>query len=491
MSRSLTRYNAVVVGAGPGGLVTAAGLAGLGARVALVERDRMGGDCLNTGCVPSKALLASARAAHLQRQAGHYGLPARDPDIDLAAVFQRLRDRRAHLARHDSVERFEGLGVHVYQGAPGVFLSPSRLQAGDEVLEGDAFVVATGAGATVPPIPGLKETPHDTNETFFDRITDAPPSLGILGAGPIGLEIAQAMQRLGVPVTLIEMLDRILMVEDEDVAAVVRTSLEEDGVRVLTGHEAREVTPGPVSLGPRSVRVTVQDRSRGTTQKLEFGALLVAVGRTPHVEGLGLDAAGVAFHRHRGIQVDPFLRTSRKHIFAIGDVASALKFTHVADAQARIVIRNILLPFKPARFDPRAVPWCTYTDPPCAHVGHNETTARAAGLSYTVHRFAMADLDRAVLDDCTQGLVKVLADGRGRVLGATAVGAGAGDWIHEYVLAMQQGIRLPALAAMVHAYPTFAEAARRPADAFMRSRLTGGVRRVLRWRWGRARPRRS
>jgi pyruvate/2-oxoglutarate dehydrogenase complex dihydrolipoamide dehydrogenase (E3) component len=474
----------VVIGGGPGGLVAAAGLAGLGARVALVERDRMGGDCLNTGCVPSKALIASARAAHMRRHGARFGLADTDPGVDVPRVFERMRERRQHIAHHDSVERFEALGVHVYHGQPGRFTSSHVVQVGDHELHADYFVIATGARAAVPPITGLKETPHHTNETFFDELNETPASLGILGGGPIGLEMAQAMRRLGVPVTVIEMMDRILVVEDPDAAAVLHQVLQDEGVELLPGHAAREVVPGPVSLGSRSVRVTMEEKATGKTVKREFGALLVAVGRVPNVEGLGLDEVGID-HDGRGIKVDAFLRTSQKHIFAIGDVATALKFTHVADAQARTVIRNILIPFKPARFDTRVIPWCTYTDPECAHVGHNETSAAAAGIPFNVHRFELDQLDRAVLEDQTEGFVKVLADSKGRILGATVVGPGAGDWIHEYVAAMRFGLALPALSGMIHAYPTFGEASRRPADAYMKGRLTATARRLLGWRWGR------
>ncbi|MCZ6745738.1 MAG: FAD-dependent oxidoreductase [Acidobacteria bacterium] len=491
MSRSSSQYNAVVMGSGPGGLVAAAGLAGLGARVALVERDRMGGDCLNTGCVPSKALIASARVAHLQRHADRFGLTPQNGGVDVGRVFERMRRRRAHLAHHDSPERFESLGVHVYHGAPGVFLSPEVVQVGNETLHADRFVIATGARAVVPTIPGLKETPHYTNENFFDDLTGAPPSLAIMGGGPIGAEMAQAMSRLGVPTTIIEMGPHLLAREDPDAIEVVNAALAADGVEILTGHTAKEVVPGPVSLGPRSVRVTIEQQATGKMLQREFGALLVAVGRAPNVQGLGLDAAGVAHDPRHGIKVEATLQTSRKHIFAIGDVASPYKFTHVADAQARTVIRNILIPFKPVKFATRVIPWCTYTDPECAHVGHNETSARQAGLDFTIHKFELGDLDRAVLEDAAEGFVKVLADRRGRILGATVVGAGAGDWIHEYVTAMKHGISLPDLSGMIHAYPTFGEASRRPADAFMRARLTPMARRILGWRWGRPRPARS
>jgi len=484
MARATDHYNAVVVGGGPGGLVAAAGLAGLGARVALVEKHQMGGDCLNTGCVPSKALIASAHAAQAFRTAHRYGLTSREPEIDVGKVFERMRERRARLAHHDSVERFESLGVRVFQGAPGVFTSHRTVQAGDRVLQADRFVIATGARAVVPPIPGLRESPHFTNETFFDEMTGAPPSLCIMGGGPIGLEMAQVMARLGVPTTVVEMNDQILMVEDPDAVAVVRQALEDDGVEILTGNKATGVAAGNPELGSRAVRLTIQETSTGRTIERDFGALLVAVGRQPNVDGLGLESAGVAYSARDGIHVDPYLRTTRKNIFALGDVASRLKFTHVADAQARTVARNVLIPWWPARYDGSVVPWCTYTDPECAHVGHNETTARGAGLDPEVYKFDLAEMDRPVVDDRAAGFVKVLADRKGRILGATIVGAGAGDWIHEYVMAMKHGITLPRISGTIHAYPTYAEANRRPADLYMKGKLTPMARKILGRRWG-------
>ncbi len=479
------RYNAVIIGGGPGGLVAAAGLAGLGAHVALIERDRMGGDCLNTGCVPSKALIASAHAAHAFRSAGRYGLGAREPEVDVGAVFERVRQRRAHIAPHDSPERFEKLGVRVFVGEPAVFSGPRKVRAGAVSLEADRFVIATGARAAVPPIDGLAGAPHFTNETFFDRLSTAPASLCVLGGGPIGLELAQAMRRLGVPVTVVEMTDQVLIMEDPDAAAVVRASLEADGVEVLTGHAATKVERGPSHLGETAVRVTLQPQGGGGQATVrEFGALLVAVGRAPNVEGMGLEAAGVRFSPKDGIPVDAYLRTSRKHILAIGDVASRYKFTHFADAQARAAVRNILIPWWPARFDDSIVPWCTYTDPECAHVGHNETTAAKAGLEHKVYKFELKELDRPVVDDQEAGFVKVIADPKGKVLGATIVGARAGDTIHEYVMAMKHGIGLASISGTIHAYPTYGEANRRPADAFMRGKLTPFVRRLLAHRWG-------
>lgn len=486
MGRDSEHYTAIVIGAGPGGLVAAAGLAGLGARVALFEKHRMGGDCLNTGCVPSKALIASARVAHAVRTAARYGLPAHQPVIDVGAVFARMREARAHIARHDAPERFEKMGIRVHLGGPAAFTSPGTIEADGRSYSADFFVIATGGRPAVPPVPGLDGVPYLTNENFFEAITDSPGTLCILGGGPVGLEMAQTMARLGVCTTVVEMMDRILLMEDPDAAETIRTALETEGVELMTGHVAKSVEKGPAALGPLAARVVIEESATGKTLDGDFGALLVAVGRKPNTEGLGLELAGVN-RSEQGIIVDARLRTSRKHIFAIGDVVGPYQFTHFADAQARTVIRNILVPWLPARFDATVVPWCTYTDPECAHVGHNETTARQDGLNFAAHKFELSELDRSVVDARSEGFVKVIADRKGRVLGATIVGAGAGDWIHEYVLAMKHGIALPQISATIHAYPTYGEASRRPADLFMKGKLTPTTRRLLAWRWGRLR----
>ena len=474
-------YNAVVIGAGAGGLVSAAGLSGLGARVALVEKGRMGGDCLNTGCVPSKALIRTARAAHQFRTADRYGLSARDPEPDLDAAFARMRAVREAIAPHDSVERFEGLGVDVFHGAPARFLSPHEIQVDDLRLRADHAVIATGGRPAVPRIEGLDTVPFHTSETLFDEMKGSPGSVCILGAGPIGCELSQVMARLGVSTTTVEASDQVLPREDPDAASVIAEALRADGVDLRLGHTVTRVERGPGS-GP--IRATVEDRRASTFKVQEFGALIIAVGKRPSVEGLDLEAAGVK-HGPTGVQVDDYLRTTRRHIYAVGDVVGPYQFTHFADSQARAVIRNILIPWWPARFDARVMPWCTFTDPECARVGLNEAEAGGSGAAYQVHRFELADLDRAICDSETRGFVKVLADPKGRILGATCVGAGAGDWIHEYVLAMKHGITLGQISGTTHIYPTYAEAARRPADSFMRGKLTPRAARLLAWRWGR------
>lgn len=474
-------YNVVVIGGGTAGLVTAAATAALGGRVALVERGRMGGDCLNTGCVPSKALISSARLAAQIRRAREWGLEPLEPRLDLARVLESMRERRARIAPHDSQERFEGLGVDVVR-AQARFLSPREVQAGELRLRARNFVIATGSRAAIPPIDGLADARPYTNETLFDELREAPARMVVLGGGPIGCELGQAFARLGVKVTLVEVAPRILEKEDEDAAEAVRRHMEADGVRVMTGARAQRVS----REGAR-VRMEVL-AGGGGSETLEAEALLVAAGRVPNTEDLGLDAAGVA-HDAKGVRVDACLRTSRRHIYAAGDVAGGHQFTHVADDHARTIVRNILLPWPAKRVDHAALPWCTYTSPEVARVGLNEAEARARGVAHDVWSCPFREVDRAVVEREEEGFVKVLTEkGGDRILGVTMVGERAGDLVHELVLAMKNGVGLRAVSATIHAYPTFAEAARKAADRAQRARLTPLATRLLagiyRWRRG-------
>lgn len=453
------RYNAVVIGGGPGGLVTAAGLAGLGARVLLVEkREFLGGDCLNWGCVPSKALISSARMATQMKRAGNFGLPASEGTIEIARVMERVRRVRARIAPHDSVERFQSLGVEVSVGAPGRIDSPNTVRIGERIAEADHIVIATGAGPVVPAIDGLRNIPIYTNETIFDTYDPAHRRLAVLGGGPIGVELAQAFARLGVDVSLIEKAPRLLPREDPDASELVAKALAADGVKLFLGRTVDEVKP-------------VAD------------AFLIALGRQPHIENLGLENVGVD-HDESRINVDRFLRTNIPSIWAIGDVLGGTQFTHYADAQARTVIRNILFPWFKQEFDFDFVPSCTFTSPEVARIGLNETEAREQNIAHDVHRFSLSELDRPVCEGAESGFVKVLTKkGRDRILGATAVGEGAGDWIHELVLAKFAGVGLGTISSMTHIYPTTAEAVRRAADLYMRGKLTPGLKRLLKWRW--------
>lgn len=469
------RYNLVVLGAGSGGLVTAAGAAGLGARVALIERTALGGDCLNFGCVPSKALLAAARTAATVRDAASCGIRGAGPvHVDFPAVMQRLRRLRADIAPNDAAERFRGLGVDVFLGE-GRFTGPSTVEVGGRTLRFAKAVIATGARAWMPSIPGLAESGALTNETVF-ALESLPARLAVLGAGPIGCELAQAFARLGSRVTLVEQHGRVLPREDPEASALVGVALERDGVALRSGSPLRAVR---VRDGVRLLEF--EDGSI-----LEADAILVGAGRVPNVDGLGLEAAGVAFDTRRGVRVDARLRTSNPRVFAVGDVCLERKFTHLADASARLVIGNALFGGR-GRHTDLLVPHCTYTDPELAQVGLREDEARAAhGAKLATHRVDFAHNDRALLEGHDRGFVKVHAVG-GRIVGATIVGPHAGELISEVTLAMRAGINLGKLAGVIHPYPTLADAVRRTGDLHNRTRLTPWVKAAFdRWlRWAR------
>ena len=474
-------YNAVIIGAGTAGLVTAAATAGLGGRVALIERRHMGGDCLNFGCVPSKALIASARIADRIRHADRWGLDAHEPAIAFGKVIARLRARRAQIAPNDSQERFEKLGVEVIRGE-AAFVSPHEVVVEGRKLRAKNFVIATGTRPLLPPIEGLHDTPFFTNETIFDELNERPARMLVLGGGPIGCELAQAFARLGVKVTLVHRGPRLLPKEDPEVCALVQRTLVADGVECLTGAEAQRTR--------RDGAETVTTLQLGdTTREVRAEALLVAVGRTPNADTLGLDAAGVRTNKH-GVEVNAQLQTSQPHIYAAGDIAGPFRFTHMADYQARIVARNILVPFGflRSKTDCATVPWCTYLDPEVARVGLSETEAKERGVECDLYTSKLEDLDRAVVEDETAGFVKVLtARGTDRILGVTLVASHAGDLIHEYVLAMKSGIGLGKLSSVIHAYPTFAELARKTGDAFQKTRLTPNAKKLFAWLYARNR----
>ena len=465
------RYNLVVVGAGTAGLVTAIGAAGLGARVALVERDLMGGDCLNVGCVPSKALLRAARAAADVREAGAFGVQVPPgARVDFPAVMERMRRLRARISHADSARRYRDAGIDVFLGA-GRFTGPDAVAVGPHTLRFRKAVIATGARAAALPIPGLAEAGALTNETVFG-LTALPRRLAVIGAGPIGCELAQAFARFGAEVTLLEVAPQILIREDPDAAARVERALVRDGVRLVLGAQIRRVErPG---AGKR-----LHIEAGGEARALEADEILVAVGRAPNVEGLGLETVGVAHDLRAGVAVDDRLRTTNPRIFAAGDVCSELRFTHHSDFQARIVIQNALFRGR-ARASALTLPWCTYTDPEIAHVGLYEHEAAARGLRVRTFVQELEDVDRAVLDGETEGFVKVHVAERGdRILGATIVARHAGEMLPELTLAMASGIGLSRIARAIHCYPTQAEGIRRLGDAYNRTRLTPGVKRLL------------
>ena len=461
------RYNLVVIGAGTAGLVTAAGSAGLGAKVALVERKLMGGDCLNVGCVPSKSLLRAARAVADARKGGEFGI--RLPDgiaVDFAAVMERMRRLRADISPNDSASRFRGLGVDVFLG-DARFTGADTVEVSGQELRFSKAVIATGARAAAPPIPGIEEAGYLTNETVFG-LTALPRRLAVIGAGPIGCELAQAFARFGSQVFLFEALHGVLPNEDPQAAEILHRALLRDGVQMLCcGKELR------VARGDGCKRLTVD--SHGMHHDVEVDEILVGVGRAPNVEGLGLEAAGVAYDK-TGVTVSDRLQTTNARIFAAGDVCSRYKFTHAADAMARIAIQNALF-FGRAKASALTIPWCTYTEPEIAHVGLSERQLQERETAYDTFLQPLEEVDRAILDGETEGFVKVHAEkGKDGIVGATIVARHAGDMISEITLAMVGGLGLKTLSRTIHPYPTQADAIRKTGDAYNRTRLTPFVK---------------
>ena len=443
----------LVIGAGSGGLSVAAGAAQMGARVVLAEGGEMGGDCLNTGCVPSKSLIAAAHMAHTRRQGAAFGIALVEPQIDFAAVHDHVHDVIAGIAPHDSVERFEGLGVRVLRDY-ATFASPTEVKVGDAVVEARRIVIATGSSPAAPPIPGLTETPHLTNETVFD-LTRAPRRLLVIGGGPIGVELAQAFRRLGAEVAILDVAP-LLNREDPELAAVALRQLEAEGVELRP-----RVKIARVRRTGEGVRVEL---TGGDT--LEGSHLLVAAGRKPNLERLNLEAGGVERGR-AGVTVDAGLRSvSNRRVYAIGDAAGGLQFTHVAGYHAGIVIRSALFRL-PAKARTDHIPRVTYTDPEIAQVGPTEAEARDAhGDALTVLRWSFAENDRARAERRTDGLIKAMVGRRGRILGASIAGPQAGELIQPWALAISEGLKIGAMAGYVAPYPTLGEVSKRAAGSF-------------------------
>ena len=471
------RYNLVVLGAGTAGLVSAIGAAGLGAKVALVEKHLLGGDCLNVGCVPSKALIRAGRAAASVRRAGELGVRVEGGvEVDFPAVMERMRRLRARISAADSAHRFKEAGVDVFIGS-GEFVGTNRLRVGGETLEFAKAVVATGGRAAAPPIEGLEETGYLTNETVFS-LTELPRRLLVIGAGPIGVELSQAFARFGASVHLLEAANQILIREDRDAADRVAEVLRRDGVEIVSGCKIGRIFQ---QTGEKVVELECGGEHRAVT----IDEILVAVGRAPNVEGIGLEAAGVDYDPRKGIVVDDYLRTTNRKIFAAGDCCFQYKFTHTADALARIVIQNALFnfPFMKKKASALTIPWCTYTDPEIAHVGMYEKEARDKGISVRTIVQELNEVDRAILDGEDEGFVKVhVKDDTDQILGATIVAAHAGDMISELTLAMNAGAGLGTIASTIHPYPTQAEAIKKVGDTLNRTRLTPAVKRIFeRW----------
>lgn len=467
------RYNLVVVGAGTAGLVCAAGAAGLGAKVALIERHMLGGDCLNTGCVPSKAVIRSSRAVADVHRAGCVGVDANNITVDFPRVMERMRRLRADISDDDAAARFRDRGVDVYIG-DARFTGWRTVDVGGQMLTFRKAVIATGARAAVPAIDGIEETGYLTNETVFELV-DLPSRLVVIGGGPIGCELAQAFSRLGSNVTLLHRGDALLAREDGFASEIVGRALR--GARV-----AVEVGATPVRVDRMGDERTVTFRSADGEREVTAEHVLVAAGRAPNVHGMGLDAAGVETDPRTGVRVDDRLRTTNPAIYAAGDVCMAEKFTHAADAAAWIVIQNALFHGR-KRVSDLVIPRCTYTDPEVASVGLTAREAARQGVAIDTYRRDFGDVHRAIVDGETEGVAAIhVRRGKDTIVGATIVGRNAGVMINEITVAMTNGIGLGGLAGVIHPYPTQAEAIKHIADMYSRTRLTPAVQKwFTRW----------
>lgn len=464
------RYHLVVIGGGTAGLVSAAGAAGLGARVALIERRLLGGDCLNYGCVPSKAIIRAARAWHDARQAAQrFAGPTVSGEGDFATVMERMRRLRAGISRHDSAQRFTDLGIDVFLGN-GQFVASDAIEIDGQRLSFRRAIIATGARPATPPIPGCNEGCYLTNETVF-TLTELPQRLGVIGGGPIGSELSQTFARLGSQVTVFDMAPHLLIREDADAAEIVQESLLSDGVHL-------EMESRVLEISETSEGKVIHFEKDGVSRQTVVDELLVAVGRAPNVEGFGLEAAGVQFDRV-GVQVNDQLRTTNPRVYAVGDVASRFKFTHSADALARIAIQNSLL-FRRLKASDLVMPWCTYTSPEIAHVGLYEQDAQERGYEVETLTIPMQDVDRAVLDDETEGFLRLhIQQDKDRILGATVVAEHAGDLLGELCVAVTAKVGLNSIAGTIFPYPTQAEILKKAADTWRRGKLTPTVQSVF------------
>lgn len=469
-------YNLVVIGAGTAGLVTAAIAAGMGAKVALIEKHLMGGDCLNVGCVPSKGVIRAARAWAEVRHAEEFGVHI-PPGVkyDFGAAMARMRRLRAHISHTDSAHRYKSLGVDVFIGE-GRFTGPDAIEVGGTTLRFKKAVICTGARAVTLPIPGLQEAGAYTNETIF-TLTELPPRLGVIGAGPIGCELAQSFARFGSQVYLIEALHGLMPNEDRDAAEIVHKVMIRDGVTLLCCGKA--LTVHKTDSGKR---LTVD--SHGQPYDIAVDEILVGVGRAPNVEGLGLEAVGVEYDKF-GVKVNNRLQTTNPRIYAAGDICSRYKFTHAADAMAQIVIQNALFPHPLglgyAGTDSLIIPWCTYTQPEIAHVGLYEADAKAKGLEVETYTYRLGEVDRAILDGEDDGFARVhVQKGTDTILGATIVAAHAGEMISEFTVLMRGGLGLKTLVGTIHPYPTQTEVIKKVANAWRKAHFTEGQKNVLR-----------
>jgi pyruvate/2-oxoglutarate dehydrogenase complex dihydrolipoamide dehydrogenase (E3) component len=468
------RYNLVVIGAGTAGLVTAAGAAGLGAKVALVERHLLGGDCLNVGCVPSKCIIRSSRVYADLRDAKRFGLQVPEgPEVDFSAVMERMRRLRARISYHDSARRFQELGVDVFLGE-GRFAGPGMVEVGGRTLRYKKAVIATGTRPVHPAIPGLAETAFLTNETVFS-LTERPRRLAVIGGGPIGCELAQAFRRLGCEVILFHSASHILNREDSDAAEILQQSFLRDGMRLVLNCKIKRVEK-------KKEEKVIYFECGENEEGVATDEILVGVGRAPNVEGLNLESVSVQYDRREGVAVNDRLQTTNSSIYAAGDICLQYKFTHTADASARIVIQNALFGGHKKQ-STLTIPWCTYTDPEIAHVGMYERDAREKGIAVDTFIKPWNEVDRAIADGEEEGFAKIhVRKGTDEILGATLVARHAGEMISEITLAMVGHLGLRTFSDVIHTYPTQAEAIRQVADAYNRTRLTPFVK-MLFTRW--------
>lgn len=468
----VSRYNLVVIGAGPAGLIVAAGAAGLGAKVALVEKHLMGGDCLNVGCVPSKCLIRSSVVVANIRDAKRFGIGVPDNiEVDFAAVMERLRRLRAGISDVDSAQRYqEKLGVDVFLGA-GRFSSDDTIEVAGKTLRFKKAVIATGARALQPQIPGIEEAGYLTNETVFN-LTEQPKRLAIIGGGPIGSELAQAFQRLGSEVVLLHKNAHILDREDTDAAEIVQQAFIREGIQLILQSKIKRIER-------TNAGKVIYYQSHNQEDAITVDEILVSAGRSPNVETLNLEAVGVKYDTKSGVFVNDNLQTSNPRIYAAGDVCMNWKFTHAADFAARIVIQNTLFLGR-KKLSALTMPWCTYTDPEIAHVGMYEQEAKEKGIEINTFFIPFSQIDRAVTDGEEEGFVKIhVKKGSDKILGATIVARNAGEMISEITLAMVNNIGLGKIASVIHPYPTQADAIRKAADAYNRTRLTPFVKKLF------------
>lgn len=465
-------YNMVVIGAGSGGLVSAYIAAAVKAKVAIIEKHKMGGDCLNTGCVPSKALIRSAKIANDLKRAADFGFDVKNFNTDFAKVMERVQSIIKKIEPHDSVERYQKMGVDCLQGSAKI-LTPFEVQVADKILTTKSIVIATGAGPLIPPIPGLKEIDFLTSDTLWN-LRKRPDRFLVLGGGPIGCELAQAFSRLGSKVFLVEMGPRILSREDEDVSEFVKNTFVNEGVQVLTSHKA-------LSFATDSNGKFLICENNGKQVRVDFDQVLIALGRKPNTTGFGLEELGIEISKKGTIAVSDLLQTNFPNIFACGDVAGPYQFTHTAAHQAWYASVNALFsPFKQFTADYRVIPWCTFTDPEIARVGLSEAEANEQKIPFEVSRYEISDLDRAITEGAAHGFVKVLTmPGKDKILGVTIVGEHAGDIIAEYVSAMKHGIGLKKILGTIHIYPTLTEANKFVAGVWQRNHVPKFAMRVL------------